>query len=142
MLTFAGGLAKDAVSEIETMDGKDGKKFGDNKYYVHAKNIGTGALHVVGGVWTGLIDAFESVMGGIGDATHDVVEHKYGKQMGDAVNEGIDIVKDGEGIIFAWSDGLKKGMHDNTRVSCVGGGKEKEKNAMPPKSGPVNNLFG
>jgi len=142
VIGFATGLAKDAVSEIEQIDGKDGKKFGDNKYYVHAKNIGTGALHVVGGVWTGLIDAFGSVMHGVGNATHEVVEHKYGKNMGDAVGEGIEIVGDGGEIFFAWSDGMKKAVHDNTHVSSIGGQKEKEKCAAPPKSGPVNNLFG
>lgn len=119
LMDFAIGLGKDAAEEIGQMKDADGQKHEDNKYWIHGKNIGTGVQHVAGGIWAGLTEAWDHIIGATGDVTKSVVGHKYGSEMGNAVGIGVDIVTNATDIWKAPSDQMKKVLYDNTNVSEV-----------------------
>merc|ERR1711976_1040373 len=107
MLDFAGGLAKDAIDEMEKME-VQGTQLKDNKIYVHTTNIGKGVVHVVSGVFFGMTEAFGHIVGGFGKGAHKVVEHKYGTQAGDAMKLGMGVGTDAIDTLGAFKDNIKK----------------------------------
>ena len=113
MMDFAGGLAKDAVDEQEKME-VQGTQLKDNKIYIHTTNIGKGVVHVLGGVYFGMTEAFGYIVGGIGTGAQKIVEHKYGTQAGDAMNLGLGVGNDAVGTLCAFKDNIKKKTYDNT----------------------------
>jgi Senescence-associated protein len=72
------------VAAKEFASSERGKNIKENYYYKHAANVGGGFVHLVGGVWSGLENAFVSVAKGTKGMTESVLEHKYGGDVKEA----------------------------------------------------------
>merc|ERR1712232_1223413 len=103
----------DAIDEMEKME-VQGTQLKDNKIYIHSANIGKGVVHVVSGVFFGMTEAFGHIVGGIGKGAQKVVEHKYGKDAGDAMKLGMGVGTDAVDTFCAFKDNIKKKTYDNT----------------------------
>ena len=56
------------------------------------KSVGIASVHAVASIYDGLYEALYTMARGTKEATGNVVEHKYGKDAGAAVKNGLDAV--------------------------------------------------
>lgn len=73
---------------------KDNQVLKQTEIWNHSRNIGKGALHVVGGVLHGFDEAIGHIFGSSSRLITDVTEHKLGKKAGDAVKNGLKVATD------------------------------------------------
>ena len=76
----------------ELMATKKGQEISQNKYFIDTVNVGKGAIHVLGGVYGGLEQAFINVASGTKGMTESVLDYKYGKGVKDVFSEGAGVV--------------------------------------------------
>lgn len=78
-IELAISLGKQAKEEL--VGTESGKNITENKYFIHAANIGKGMFNMATGIYAGLENAFTSVADGTKGTTESVLEHKYGPQV-------------------------------------------------------------
>ena len=81
-----GKQAKDELGKTESA-----KNVSNNKYFIHAANIGKGMFHMATGVYAGLENAFTSVADGTKGMTESVLEHKYGADVKDVFSNSTEV---------------------------------------------------
>lgn len=81
-------LGKQAKDEFASSE--KGKQITNNKYYIHAANVGAGAANLFFGIYNGLENAFTSVAQGTKGMTESVLEHKYGKDVKEVFSHSAD----------------------------------------------------
>jgi Senescence-associated protein len=99
VIDFSVELGKQAKDEFFKTE--KGKNVSNNKYFIHAANVGGGAFDFFVGIYSGLENAFTSVAQGTKGMTESVLEHKYGSDVKEVFSEGTNA---------AWEVYQMKGM--------------------------------
>ena len=87
-IDFGLELGKQAKDEFVSTE--KGKNVTENKYFIHAANVGKGAFDLFVGMYSGLENAFTSVASGTRGLSESVLEHKYGTGVKQVFSEGSD----------------------------------------------------
>lgn len=77
------GLKTGFAAKNEFMKSQAGSKVANNKYFVHAGNLTTGAFNFVTGIYYGLENGFAAVGEATKDSTSEVIGYKYGNEARD-----------------------------------------------------------
>lgn len=105
-MKFGFDLGTQAKNEV--MGSDKGKAISKNKYFIHTMNVGKGAVHLIGGIYHGLEEAFVSVAKGTKEMTGSVLDYKYGKDVKQAFDDGTGVV----GHVYEIKQAPKNAFHD------------------------------
>lgn len=111
---FAFDLGTQAKDEIMKTD--KAKQVSKNKYFIPVMNVGKGAFHLLGGIYTGLEAAFVEAAGSTKDMTASVLDYKYGKEVKDAFNEGAGVAGNIYKIQRAPKDAVQDEIYQRTKT--------------------------
>lgn len=111
---FAFDIGTQAKDEI--MKTEKAKQMKENKYFIPVVNVGKGAIHFLGGIYTGLEQAFVAVATDTKDMTASVLDYKYGKDVKDAFNEGAGVAGNVYKITRAPKDAVQEEIYERTKT--------------------------
>jgi len=114
LITLSKSIGKEIAKNIESSD--SAKKVTSHKNYEDVKKIGGASVHALAAIYDGLFDAIFTMARGAKDATAEVVEHKYGKEAGGVIKDGLDTVGNVGYLTRAFKDVAVQQIEQATEV--------------------------
>lgn len=90
LIALSKTIGKEIANNIEKSD--SAKKVTSHKNYEDVIKVGGASIHAMAAIYDGLFEAIFITARGAKDLTSDIVEHKYGKDAGDVMKDGLDAV--------------------------------------------------
>jgi hypothetical protein len=90
LMTVGKEIGKEVGRKIEKTE--TAQKAKNHKHYGTAMQVGKSTVHAVASLYEGMVEAVCIVGKGVGDTTTKIVTHKYGQQVGNVTQEGLNAV--------------------------------------------------